>query len=83
MKHTLTEDVVLCMSFLGNALSANAFQDEVAHYSLSLANPKSVAVSPGWRACIPPPPHLPSDGHATLPLSGELELIQLTKLAEK
>lgn len=57
MKHTPTEDAVLCMSFLGNSLSVTSVQDEVAHYSLSLANPGSGAVSPKYRACVPPPPN--------------------------
>lgn len=30
MKRILTEDAVLCVSFLGNAFSVTAFQDDVA-----------------------------------------------------
>lgn len=41
------------MSFLGIALSVTSFQDDDARYTLSLASPKSVAVSPKRRACIP------------------------------
>lgn len=74
---------MLHKSFLGNVVSLTSFQNEVAYYSLSLANPKSDAVSPKRESLYPSFPHLPSDGHAARPLSGELELIQLTKLAEK
>lgn len=63
---------MLCMSFLGNSLSVNAFQDEVAHYSLSLANPKSVSVSPEWRACIPPSPISPLMAMQPSPSQGNL-----------